>query len=228
MPQSEDGLWAVGYARGYSALEDGMVAAKRDAYSRLRTDRQRILEGEKIYESAPGFRQSLESIRFTEKRLPDTLRSVTYLDSASAGGMTLVLAAWTPEASSLEGFPPEDASPRGAPLHRLLNGRRQFAPDPPAWVQDGAGDSRAVGQAPRYYYLENSWHRAETRARRRLAFQAASKIEQLEKSTEAWRHGVTAVKTSAYLRNVQTLARWAGEGTCYVLVEGTVDEMLVE
>jgi hypothetical protein len=227
MPQPEGSLWAVGYAPGYSAVEDGMGAARRDAYSRLRADRQRILEGEKLYESVPGFRQSLEGTRFAERGLPDTLRSVAYLDSANASGMTLVLAAWTPEGDAPESFlkPPD--------------GRKRFAPNPPAWVQDGAkggrdeaGGSRAagraVGQAPRYYYLQNSWRQAEARVRRQLAFQVTSKIERLEKSAEDWRHSVTAIKTGAYLRNVQTLARWADEKTCYVLVEGTADGVPVE
>lgn len=217
MPQSEKGLWAVGYARGYSTLEGGMTAAKEDAYARLRRDRRRVLEGEKLYERAPGFRTSFEGANFTETGLPDTLRSVAYLDSAKAGGMTLVLAAWTPD----------EPSPASLP-----NGRGQFPSDPPSWVRNGvevsAGKTRAVGQAPRYYYLQNSWRRAETRARRRLAFRTASKIERLEKSTEDWRHGVTALKTTVRLRRVQTVARWADEKTCYVLVEGTVDEVPIE
>jgi hypothetical protein len=216
MPQSGAGLWAVGYARGYNTLEAGLAAAKRDAYARLRRDRRRILEGEKLYEGAPGFQTSFEGANFTNTGLPDTLRSVAYVDSLRVAGMTLVLAAWAPSRA-----PPDRPSGRRAP----------FA-DAPPWIQNGVnGDSaraRAVGRASRYYYLEHSWRRAETRARRRLAFQAGAKIERLKKSTEDWRHDVTSVQTRARLRNVQTLARWADGETCYVLVEGTVDEVLIE
>ena len=238
MPQPEDNLWAegslwpegslwaVGYARGYRSLEVGMDSAKADAYERLRRNRRAMLEGEKLYESAPGFRQSLEGARFAERGLPDTLRQVTYLDSAQAGGMTLVLAAWSQAGGAPESFPRPPA------------GRQEFPSDPPSWVLSGPGDdgkpknggvpgsvaerARAVGRAPRYYYLHNSWQEAEAQARRQLAFQAVSKVEQLEKRAEGWRHAVTAIKTGAYLRDVQALARWADEETCYVLVEGTV------
>lgn len=220
MPQPEEGLWAVGYAQGYSTLESGIDSAKADAYERLRRDRRVTLEGEKLYESAPGFRQSLEGTSYAETGLPDTLRSVAYLDSAKAGGMTLVLAAWAPEGASPNGLP-------GGPQ----SGRAPFRVDPPSWVRDrvegGAGRTRAVGRAPRYYYLQSSWRRAEKRARRQLAFRAASKVERLEKNAEDWRHGVTALKTNVRLRRVQTLARWADENTCYVLVEGTVGEVLI-
>lgn len=219
MPAPGPALWAVGYARGYGDLETGMEEARADAYERLRRTRRAVVEGEKLYESAPGFQMSFEGAFFTETGLPDTLRSVTYADSAMAGGMTLVLAAWAPS-----GEPPRTLS---AP-----EGRAPFPEEPPSWVRNGAPDGpkmkRAVGRARRYYYLENSWRRAERRARRRLAFQATAKVERLEKSTEDWRHGVTSIETKARLRRVQATARWAGEETCYVLVEGRVEEASVE
>jgi hypothetical protein len=215
--RSRGALWAVGYARGYSALSAGMDSARADAYERLRRNLRAVLRGEKVYESAPGFQMSFEGARFTETGLPDTLRSVAYVDSLTAGGMTLVLATWTPTGSPPSGPPPGARAP--------------FPETPPSWVRGGApadgNRARAVGRAPRYYYLENSWRRAEKRARRRLAFQAASKIERLEKTAEGWRHGVTSMQTEVRLRRVQAIARWGNEETCYVLVEGTVDEVLI-
>lgn len=217
MPQSGQSLWAVGYARGYSTLAAGVDSAKADAYTRLRRDRRVTVWGEKLYESTPGLQLSFEGARFTETGLPDTLRSVTYVDSVRAGGMTLVLAAWLPA----------DVSPNGP----LPGTEAPFPETPPPWVQDalpGTSDRpRAVGRAPRYYYREHSWHRAEKRARHRLAFQAGAKIERLQKSTDAWRHDVMSIQTEVRLRSVQTLARWADEKTCYVLVEGTIDEVLI-
>lgn len=219
MPASSSALWAVGYARGYSALEAGMDSARASAYKRLRRARRAVVEGKKIYESAPGFQMSFEGANFTETGLPDTLQPVTYVDSAMAGGMTLVLAAWTPEG----------APPRISPS---LKRRAPFSEEPPSWVRNGAPDGpktkRAIGSAQRYYYLESSWRRAEQRARYRLAFQAISKIERLKKSTEGWRHGVMSIKTKARLYRVQATARWANEETCYVLVEGRVEEASVE
>jgi hypothetical protein len=218
MPVSDSTLWAVGYARGYNTLEAGLEAAKTDAYERLRRVRRTTIEGEKLYENAPGFGTSFQGSRFTETGLPDTLRSVTYVDSTRAGGMTLVLAAWTPKAQT----------PRLSPSFRQ---NVPFSPQPPSWVQtgpsEGTGTRSAIGRAPQYYYQEHSWHRAEKRARHRLAFQAASKIERLQKSTDDWQHGVTSLKTKVRLRNVQAVARWMGQGTCYVLVEGTVEETLI-
>jgi len=217
MPQSEQALWAVGYARGYSTLGAGMDSARADAYERLRRNLRGTLRGEKVYESAPGFQMSFEGGRFTETGLPDTLRSVAYVDSLTAGGMTLVLATWTPTGSPPSGPPPGT--------------RTSFPKTPPSWVRDripnGGDRAQAVGRAPRYYYLKNSWRRAEERARRQLAFQSASKIERLQKSTEDWRHKVTSLQTEVRLQRVQAVARWANAETCYVLVEGTVDEVLI-
>ncbi|MCS3682561.1 hypothetical protein GGP72_003224 [Salinibacter ruber] len=242
-------LWAVGYARGYSDLSAGMDSARADAYDRLRRNRQVVLQGEKLYESAPGFQMSFEGGRFTETGLPDTLRSVTFVDSAAAGGMTLVLAAWSPPDSSGDRSSLRKNNSSEEALSKRASQRLgPFSNAPPSWVENGAsgpggsnassgsggsgdggrfgesGRTRAVGRAPRYYYLENSWRRAEKRARRELAFQAASKIERLEKNARGWRHGVMSVQTKARLSRVQTVARWAGGETCYVLVEGTVEE----
>ncbi len=224
MPTSEQGLWAVGYARAYDALEATMEPAKADAYERLRRGRRVILRGEKLYESAPGFQTSFEGANFTETGLPDTLRSVTYVDSLHAGGMTLVLAAWTPEDSSST-----DGSLVAGPIP---SSRAPFSETPPSWVQTevegGPNKARAVGRASRYYYLENSWRRAEKQARRKLAFKAATKIRRLEKSTEDWQHDVMSVQTRVRLRRVQAVARWADEETCYVLAEGVVEDVLIE
>jgi hypothetical protein len=195
-----------------------MDAAKADAYERLRRDHRVTLQGEKLYESAPGFQTSFEGARFTNTGLVDTLRSVRYVDSLNAGGMTLVLATRTPEGSS-----------RKRPVP---SGRVSFSEASPSWVQTEVEGSskvaRAVGQSSRYYYLQNSWRRAEKRARRKLAFKTAAKIRRLGKNTEDWRHDVTSIQTKVRLRRVQTLSRWADEERCYVLVEGTVEDVLIE
>jgi len=218
MPSSGQGLWAVGYARRYSALRAGMDSAKADAYERLRRDRGMTMRGEKLYESAPGSQTSFEGAKFAETGLVDTLRSVRYVDSLNAAGMTLVLAVWTPEDSSRN-----ESVPRG---------RGPFSEASPPWIraemESGSEVVRAVGRSARYYYLQNSWRRAEERARQRLAFTAATKIRRLEKSTGDWRHDVTSIQTKVRLRRVQTLARWADEERCYVLVEGTVEDVLIE
>jgi hypothetical protein len=52
-------------------------------------------------------------------------------------------------------------------------------------------------------------------------------MSRLEKSAEDWRHAVTSIGTEARLRGVQAIARWADGETCYVLVEGAVDETLI-
>lgn len=219
MPSSNQTLWAVGYAHGYTDLEDGMPAAKADAYERLRRSKRAVVATERRYEAAPGFGTSVEGARVTETELPDTLRSVTYVDSLTVAGMTLVLAAWTPDGASAR-----------TPL--VAGGRAPFAERPPPWVraegENGAEGWRAVGRAPRYFYLETTWQRAERRARSQLAFRAASKVKRLQKSTDDWRHDVFSVSSKVRLRRVQVTARWADEETCYVLVEGLVDEVLIE
>lgn len=216
MPPPDHTLWAVGYARGYSTLDAGMEAAKADAYERLRRTRRVTIKGERLYEDPPGFQMRFVGSNFTETGLPDTLRSVTYVDSLQAGGMTLVLAGWT--------------SDGGGPRTVPSTGREAFAETPPAWVQ-GKGDtgpSEAVGRASRFYHLENSWHRAEKQARRQLALQAATKIRRLNKDAGDWQHDVLSLQTEVRLRRVQTVARWADADACYVLVEGVVDEVLIE
>lgn len=213
-PSSDSVLWAVGYAPGYADLQDGMPAAKTNAYESLRRARRVVVMGEKLYESAPGYGTAAQGEDFVELGRPDTLRSVAYVDSAKAGGMTLVLAAW-----------PGDRTVSAPP------GRAPFSESRPAWVQASLNGSlegsRAVGVAPRYYNLETSWRRAEKRARQKLAFQAATSVRSLDKKTEDWRHDVRSVTTGVDLRRLQVRARWADDEHCYVLVEARVEEILV-
>lgn len=217
-PPSSSVLWAVGYAPAYSSVTEGLDKAKRDAYEALRRARRVVVMGEKLYEAAPGYSTSKQGESFVEIGLPDTLRSVSYVDSLNAAGMTLVLASWTKaEAPSL--------SPSA-------ERRVSFSKKRPPWVKQGMKGAleggRAVGVAPRYYNLENSWTLAEKRARRKLAFKAATKVRSLDKNTEDWQHDVRSVITGADLRKVQVLARWADDENCYVLVKGTVHEVLVK
>lgn len=215
MPSSDRSLWAVGYARGYTDLGAGMDEAKTDAYERLRLARHVTVEGEKLFEAVPGHQMAFRGQEFTETGQPDTLTSVSYVDSLKAAGMTLVLAAWTPDGEA-PAFP---ASART---------RSSFSEEPPRWVRTGGeGERQAVGVAPRYYHLENSWRLAEERGRRRLALQAASKLSGLDRTTEDDRHLVQSVQTGVRLRRIQVLARWADEESCYVLVEGAVDQLVI-
>ena len=92
-------------------------------------------------------------------------------------------------------------------------------------LQKGHEGQRVVGIAPRYYNLETSWRTAEKRARRKLAFKAASKVRSLNKSTAEWQHDVQSILTGVLLRELQVVARWADEENCYVLVEGTVEKV---
>ena len=222
-PSGSDALWAVGYAQAYSDLQDGTPKAKRDAYEALRRAVRVVVIGEKLYEAAPGYGTSLQGENFVETGLPDTLRSVAYVDSLKAGGMTLVLAKWSESGSA--SAPPASGSPAS------------FSQTPPSWVkneltggQEGRGRApkRAVGIAPRYYNLETSWRLAEKRARRKIAFKAATKVESLDKSTQAYRHDVRSVTTGVDLRQVQVLARWADDENCYVLTTARVEEVLLE
>lgn len=222
-PPAGDGvLWAVGYAPAYSDLKDGMPTAKTNAYESLRRALRVVIIGEKLYEAAPGYGTSVQGKSFVETGLPDTLRSVSYVDSLRAGDMTLVLAAW-----SESGPPPR---PPGG------QSRAAFSEQPPAWVEralSGGGDDdrtarRAVGIAPRYYNLETSWTQAEKRARQKLAFRAATKVKSLDKSTEDYRHDVRSVTTGVDLRRVQVLARWADDENCYVLTTARVEDVLLK
>lgn len=217
-PGGSSVLWAVGYAPAYDSLSDGMEMAKSSAYESLRRARRVVIIGQKLYEDAPGYATAQQGEAFVEIGLPDTLRAVSYVDSLKAAGMTLVLAAWGQD------------SPRSLSSSRSL--RSSFSKKRPSWVEKGMTGSltgqRAIGVAERFYNLETSWDLAEKRARRKLAFKAASKIESLGKNTEAWRHGVRSVTTGVDLRRVQVLARWADDENCYVLTEGTVHEVLVK
>ncbi len=217
-PPGPSVLWAVGYAPAYSSVTEGVDEAKKDAYESLRRARRVVILGEKLYEKAPGYGTAQHGKAFAEIGLPDTLRSVSYVDSLNAGGMTLVLAAVS-EDSIRSRF--------------SSTGRRvSFSKTRPAWVQEGMTGAldgqRAMGVAPRYYNLENSWRLAEKRARRKLAFKAASKVENLSKDTEDWQHDVQSVTTGVDLRDVQVLERWGDDKNCYVLIEGRVEDVLVK
>lgn len=218
IPSSDQALWAVGYARGYSDLQPGMKEARSDAYERLRYARRVTIKGEKLFEAVPGHRLAFRGEEFTETGRPDTLTSVAYVDSALAGGMTLVLAVWTPDGEARE-VPPS------------LEGRVSFSEASPPWVRspgEGEGNMRrAVGIAPRYYHLESSWRLAEERGRRRLALQAGTNLQGLDRTTERDRHLVQRVQTGVRLRVVQVVARWADKENCYVLMEGSVDQLVI-
>ncbi len=217
-PSGSSALWAVGYAPAYSSVEEGLDSAKTNAYESLRRAHRVVLIGEKLYESAPGYGTSQEGKAFVEMGRPDTLRSVSYVDSLNAAGMTLVLAASSSE------DPPS--------LPSTLSRRGSFSESPPSWVTKGREGSwegnRAVGIAPRYYNLENSWKLAQERARQKLAFKAATKMRSLNKKTEDWRHDVRSVTTGVDLRRLQVLSRWADDENCYVLIEAEVEEVLVD
>ncbi|WP_146109971.1 hypothetical protein [Salinibacter sp. 10B] len=216
-PSGGTALWAVGYAPAYSNLSDGVSVAKADAYDALRAAHRMVILGEKLYEDAPGYGASIEGRSFVRMGLPDTLHSVSYVDSVRAGGMTLVLATWAPDGGSSRG-PSSSRSP--------------FSSTRPSWVEQelhgGHAARRAVGIAPRYYNLESSWRTAETRARRRLAFKAASHVRSLNTSSDEWKHDVKSILTGVLLRRAQVVARWADKETCYVLVEGTVEAVFTQ
>lgn len=211
-----DTLWAVGYAPAYADRRDGVALARRDAYESLRRARRVTLLTETFYEAGPGFGTSLEGRKVVEMGLPDTLRGVSYVDSTTTAGMTLVLATWAP-----------DGDPASASVDRGIS----FSESRPDWVTKALRGTlrgqRTVGIAPRYYHLENSWQRAEKRARRTLAFETATKVQRLKKSTEAWRHDLQSMITGVRLRHTQVQARWADDEYCYVLLTGLVDEVVI-
>jgi len=224
-PLSDGTLWAVGYAPAYTDLETGMREAKMDAYESLRRARQVIVVGERLYEATPGREGAFRGEHFVERGLPDTLQSITYIDSVNTAGMTMVLAAWPAEE-------PGSLSVSRAPR------QTSFSKAPPSWVSDpdsltesngpSTPGERTVGIAPRYYNLENSWQAAERTARRKLAFEAATRVRSLNKLTEDWRNSVQSITTAVHLRHVQVQSRWANETHCYVLMEGTVVDVIFE
>lgn len=211
-----DTLWAVGYGPAYAEREDGVEIAKADAYESLRRSRSVTLLAETFYEAGLGFSTSLEGRRVVEMGLPDTLHSVSYVDSVRTAGMTLVLVAWAPD-----GQPSLPAVGRGI----------SFSASRPRWVKSGPSGTvaghQAVGIAPRYYHLENSWTLAEKRARRTLAYETVTKVQRLNKSTESWRHDVQSVITGVRFRNTQVQARWADDEHCYVLLTGLIDDLVI-
>lgn len=218
MPRAANGtLWSVGYAPAYAEVEDGIKDAKADAYESLRRTHRVIILGEKLYESAPGYSTAFQGGNFVETGLPDTLHSVSYVDSLTAAGMTLVLAT---------------SSPDGTSSIPQVGERVSFSQSPPSWVRQEVQGThpggRTVGIAPRYYNEENCWRLAEKRARRKLAFEEATKVERLDKRTEAWRHDVRRMTTAVHLRRVQVRARWADDENCYVLTQGNAEEVLID
>lgn len=216
MPSSEEELWAVGYAPSYFYFESGVEEAKADAYERLRRAYQVTISGEQFFEAVPGGEAAFRGQDFSEEQLPDTLRSVSYADSAQVGGMTLVLAGWAPG--------DEEADPPAS-----LRGRGPFSEEPPAWAQESDGDvRRAVGIAPRYYRAESSWQLAERRARRQIAFRAGTQLQALHRAIGERRRSIWRAITSVQLRHVQTKARWTDGDLYYVLVSGTVGEVQLE
>lgn len=217
-PPSSNGLWAVGYARTYATWTTSVAEAKADAYTRLRHRWAAQLTGERLYETTPGVPMTFRGARQERTPLRDTLRSVTYVDSARIGKLTVVLA----HVPTTKGHSP-------APVSAL---RRPFSETPPDWVDGGPAPEgptvRAVGIAPRYYYPASSWALAEHYGWWTLAARAAARVDRLRQTTAGIQHTVTRVRASATLRRVRVVARWQDADACYVLLEASVRPRAVD
>lgn len=213
-PPSEGGHWAVGYARTYATWSTSVAEARADAYTRLHRRWELRLNGERLYEAVPGLPMAFRGARQESTPLQDTLRAVTYVDSARVGALTLVLA-HVPESDTVDGFPPP-----------VVSLSRPFAADPPSWVEHGRSSSgetvRAVGVAPRYYYPASSWTLAEHYARWELAVRAGAHVDRLRKTTSDRQHTVMRVRADVEMRRVRVVARWQDADACYVLMEADV------
>ncbi len=215
MPRQQGVLWAVGYAPAYTDPSVANEHAKRDAYERLRRARRVHLSGEQLFERLSGRGLSYRGERFDVTGYPDTLEGVSYVDSARAEDMALVLAAWTP---------PSGGSVEAPRSVRRRVARSASAPD---WIRRDAvveARVRAVGTSTRYYHLENSWDAAERHALRRLATTVAADVRRLDRSVDGHSHTVMSQRTAVTLRNVQVVARWLNEEACYVLMEAAVGD----
>ena len=213
-PSSAGGHWAIGYARTHATWRTSVAEARADAYTRLRRRWGLHISGERLYETVPGHPMAFRGARQDAMPLRDTLRAVTYVDSARVGTLTLILA-HAPEPDATEGTLPSVEAPP-----------RSFAEDAPPWVDReqplSANTVRAVGIAPRYYYSASSWRLAERHARWELAVRAEAQIDRLRNTDSRGQHTMTRVSVDVEMRRVQVIARWQNADACYVLMEAKV------
>lgn len=94
----------------------------------------------------------------------------------------------------------------------------------PAWVgvlPVAPRGSTVIGSAPLYYYEQNSWIEAEARARRAAAFDGATRLKTLERSSNGDYSSVTVSSTAAILQGAQVVQRWRDARMVYVLMHVT-------
>lgn len=235
-PRADHMIFAVGYAGAYADWSAAMEEATEDARERLERARRSQIDVERLYYAPRSQQLQFKGAQFNE-HARDSLEHVAIVDSAQAGGMTLVLAAGRRSGTGSGPGAPTESPPPSKLLGSIRLGQSALmvAPfaDPPAWVSghSSAHGSRlqAVGIAPRYYYQINSWKAAERHGRQQLAYRAVTRISELERGVgQSGKQTVTAISSNVELVNVEVRARWFGDGACYVLVEAEAIRPLPE
>ena len=199
--------YAVGYSRAYARRDTAVAEALRDAAWRMVRSRKVYIEAEQGFtEDALGkhFQGERYRILVDTSLVEATAGGLEPLDVAEVGNMLIVLAGKEPPP---EGYKVRVPVPSSAPSWTTKPPKR------PGWVY-------AVGAAPRYFYLQNSWIYAERDAYLELARIVGLKIWDLRKALAGSPEGVQMTESRAVLLGAEVVARWedVGGGMFYVLV----------
>lgn len=202
MPEDDEAVYSVGYARAYARYDSAATIAARNARYQLNLAILAALRGERLFQTLPGGQIVYQGEKFEER--PMGAVNPVYLDTVQVGGMVLVLASSRlPQVSIL-------STPT---LHTI---------SPPSWITtlpDSLNAMYAVGMSRLYYYEEHSWLEAERQARQELAFSFWTRQRQFLRGTRDEEFGVTASGTSVQLHGTQVVARWRSDTMCFVLVK---------
>jgi len=200
--------YGVGYSQAYARRDTAVAQALRDAAWRIVCSRRVYVEAEQGFtEDALGkhFHGERYRIAVDTTQVEALLKELKTLDFAEVGNMAIVLAGKEP--------PPS-----------VCTARTEMPSSAPGWTTTPprkSGWIYAVGMAPRYFYLYNSWKHAEREAYLELARVVGLQVWNLRKARRGWGlEGVQVTESRAVLSGVEVIARWKDtvKGVFYVLV----------
>ncbi len=213
MPDTEDGLFAVGFSETYAHAETSEQGAIADGVENLAKALSVRIKGEEGVQREGG-RVVYSGNDLQEEVSPDTLALVkenhqVVAKYASAQSTFVLLRFGRNVEGSFGGSTPEQRNGE-ASTHAVPDAATPL-PQQPRWVTalpSVPGYLYACGQSNPYYREANSWRAAEKHARIALALSLESKVRGLAKELETQMGTISTVSTDVQLNRIQVVARW--------------------
>ncbi len=212
MPQSNNALFAVGYAQTYYYRESSVEEATANGINVLAKYVSVRIQGERGFKDTklgPEFAGEFFKEELEGGVLDSVKKNYKVIATETVGDITLVLlcAGEAPTLSSAKGFD-------------------QKAPEWVSIMPRKPGFVYAVGQSSPQFHEEETWQLAEYNARVGLALSFVAQLRSLGKRLDKGLSTASAVKTDVVLRRIQVVERWFDPENRipYVLVRMTLKD----